>query len=58
MAWPARVNRSFEHYLDPLGVVDEGGEDDDAEHQKEDEQHQLLPQTITEGKKTSPMLWV
>lgn len=28
--------------LDPLGVVDEAGKDHDAEHQEEDEQHELL----------------
>ncbi len=28
--------------LNPFGVIDEAGEDDDAEHQEEDEQHQLF----------------
>lgn len=28
--------------LDPLGVVDEAGEDDDAQHQEKDEQRQLF----------------
>ena len=28
--------------LRALGVVDEGGEDDDAEHEEEDEQTQLV----------------
>ena len=29
-------------WLDPLGVVDEGGEDDDAENEKENKEHELL----------------
>ena len=28
--------------LDPLGVVDEGGEDDDAENKEENKEHELL----------------
>ena len=36
-----RVRRERK-YLDTLGVVHEAGEDDDAEHQEEDEQHQLF----------------
>ena len=36
------VRETARPHLNPLGVVDERGEDDDAENEEENEEHQLL----------------
>ena len=37
-----RIRETARPHLNPLGVVDERGEDDDAENEEENEEHQLL----------------